>query len=98
MADASEEARAAPEDRGESGGLGDRDPGDVGDRPVHMDVSWLVTADLSAVDALARLQLVAGRCGRSLRLHGADRHLAELVELAGLREALGVCDCAAPGR
>jgi hypothetical protein len=66
--------------------------------PVHMDVSWVVPADLTAVDALARLQLVAGRCGRTLRLHGADGRLVELVELVGLRDTLVVCDCAAEAR
>jgi hypothetical protein len=65
-----------------------------GSVPVHLDVSWLVPADMTAVDALARLQLVAGRCGRSLRLHGADVSLVELVDLVGLRDALGVCGCA----
>ena len=64
--------------------------------PVHMDVSWLVPADLAAIDALARLQLVAGRCGRSLRLHGADEGLVRLADLAGLRDALGVCGCHSP--
>ena len=38
---------------------------------IDLDVSWLVPADLGAVDALARLQVTATRCGRSLQLHGA---------------------------
>jgi len=60
---------------------------------VDVDVSWLVQADLAAVDAVARLQLVAVRRGRSLRLHGAHRDLVGLVELAGLSDVLGVCGC-----
>jgi ABC-type transporter Mla MlaB component len=64
--------------------------------PVHLDVSWLVPADFAAVDALARLQLAAARRGRSLRLHGADGCLVELVVLAGLCEVLGVCECGSP--
>jgi ABC-type transporter Mla MlaB component len=58
---------------------------------VDLDVSWLVPADLSAVDALARLRLAASRCGRSLRLHGADGGLAELLELVGLSDILHLC-------
>jgi len=43
---------------------------------VDLDVSWLVPADLAAVDALARLQLAAARCGaldRSARRRRAAR-------------------------
>jgi hypothetical protein len=35
--------------------------GSAGDRIVDVDVSWLVPADLDAVDALARLQVAASR-------------------------------------
>jgi ABC-type transporter Mla MlaB component len=62
-----------------------------GDGVVGLDVSWLGAADLAAVDALARLQVVAARRGRRLRLHGADGGLAELVELVGLGEVLQLC-------
>ena len=62
-----------------------------GDGVVGLDVSWLAAGDLAAVDALARLQVVAARRGRRLRLHGADGGLAELVELVGLREVLQLC-------
>jgi ABC-type transporter Mla MlaB component len=64
-----------------------------GDGAVDLDVSWLVPADLGAVDALARLHVVAGRRGCRLRLHGADGGLAELVELVGLGDVLQLCPC-----
>lgn len=63
----------------------------TGDGVVCLDVSWLVPADLAAVDALARLQVVASRRGHRLQLHGADGGLAELVELVGLREVVHLC-------
>jgi ABC-type transporter Mla MlaB component len=58
---------------------------------IDLDVSWLVPADLAAVDALARLQLAAIRCGRSIVLHGADAQLVELLELVGLDATLRCC-------
>ena len=60
---------------------------------VDLDVSWLVPADLGAVDALARLQVAASRCGRSLQLHGACGGLPDLLEFLGLGDVLHVCDC-----
>ena len=51
-----------------------------GDRVVDLDVSWLRPADLTAVDALARLQLAATQRAYWLRLHGADQELADLPE------------------
>jgi ABC-type transporter Mla MlaB component len=63
---------------------------------VDLDVSWLVPADLCAVDALARLQVTASRCGRSLRLHGACGGLPELLEFYGLGDVLHVCGCCEP--
>jgi hypothetical protein len=65
----------------------------AGDGVVDLDVSWLVPADLGAVDALARLQVVASRCGRWLRLHGADGGLAELLEFVGLCDVVHLCPC-----
>ena len=47
-------------------------------------------ADLAIVDALARLQLAAQRCGYRLDLASAPIDLLELIELAGLSETLGV--------
>jgi ABC-type transporter Mla MlaB component len=69
-----------------------------GDRVVDLDVSWLVPADLGAVDALARLQLVVSRCGCSLQLHGADGGLAELLEFVGLKDVMHLCPCSAGAR
>jgi hypothetical protein len=40
--------------------------------------------DLSVVDYLARLQLVARRCGCSIRLRQPSAPLSELLALAGL--------------
>jgi hypothetical protein len=61
------------------------------DGVVDIDVSWLVPADLSAVDTLARLQIAASRCGRWLRFHGADGGLAELLEFVGLGDVVHLC-------
>jgi hypothetical protein len=70
----------------------------TGDGVVGLDVSWLVPADLAAVDALARLHVVASRRGWRLQLHGADGGLAELVALVGLAEVVGLCPgCSATG-
>jgi hypothetical protein len=65
----------------------------AGDGVVDLDVSWLVPADLGAVDALARLQVAASRCGRWLQLHGADGGLAELLEFVGLGDVVHLCPC-----
>jgi hypothetical protein len=56
-------------------------------------VSWLVPADLAAVDALARLQVVALQCGRRLWLHRAD---GDLVELADVVRLCGCCRATRP--
>lgn len=65
----------------------------AGDRVIDLDVSWLVPPDLAAVDALARLQVAASRCGRWLQLHGADGGLAELLEFVGLGDVVHLCPC-----
>ena len=66
-------------------------------RLVDLDVSWMVPADLRVVDALARLQVVALRQGRTLEIHGADPGLAELLELVGLDLVVHLCRrCRAP--
>jgi ABC-type transporter Mla MlaB component len=66
----------------------------AGDAVVELDVSWLVPADLDAVDALARLQVAVSHYGRRLLLHGVDGGLAELLEFVGLSEFVHVCpDC-----
>jgi ABC-type transporter Mla MlaB component len=67
---------------------------DAGGAVVDLDVSWLVPADLDAVDALARLQVAVSQCGRRLLLHGVNGGLAELLEFVGLSEFVRVCpDC-----
>jgi hypothetical protein len=66
----------------------DANPRRVGRRAVEIDVSGLVPADLSVVEALARLQLAALRCGFRLQLHGADGGLVELLDLVGLGDVL----------
>jgi hypothetical protein len=45
---------------------------------------------LAAVEALARLQLGARRKGLDLRLHVGSPELRELIELAGLTQALRI--------
>ena len=47
-----------------------------------------VAADAAAVEALARLQLVARRAGCELRLRNASPELRELVAFMGLRDVL----------
>jgi ABC-type transporter Mla MlaB component len=66
----------------------------AGDQAVDLDVSWLVPADLGAVDALARLQVAVSRCGRRLLLHGVNGGLVELLDFVGLSDVVHVCpDC-----
>jgi anti-anti-sigma regulatory factor len=47
------------------------------------------TADATTLEALARLALIARRHGREPRLCRASPELRELIELAGLSDALG---------
>jgi ABC-type transporter Mla MlaB component len=49
-----------------------------------------VGASAVSLEALARLQLVAGRHGCRLALRGASRELRELVEFAGMQDVLRV--------
>jgi ABC-type transporter Mla MlaB component len=56
---------------------------------IACDVGGLIDADGAAVDALARLQLIAGRFGTQLLLCGASSELQELLALAGLDEIVG---------
>ncbi len=51
-------------------------------------------ADIGIVDALARLQLTASRCGYRVDVVSAPSEVLELIELAGLTEVLRV----EPGR
>jgi hypothetical protein len=66
-------------------------PDDEQDQVVDLDVSWLVPADLCAVDALARLQVAAARRGCWLELHGADGGLVELIDFIGLGGVVHLC-------
>jgi ABC-type transporter Mla MlaB component len=54
---------------------------------VYCDVAG-VPADATSVDALARLQLAAGRNGCRVRLRNASRELLEVVALMGLSDVL----------
>lgn len=60
---------------------------------ADLDVSWLVPADLGAVDTVARLHLALSRCGGRLVLHRADRGLVELLDFVGLGDVLHMCPC-----
>jgi hypothetical protein len=68
-------------------------PAVTGDGVVDLDVSWLVPADLDAVDVLARLQVTALRRGHRLLVHGAHGGLVELLEVAGLGGVVHLCPC-----
>jgi hypothetical protein len=63
--------------------------GDGGIEGVACDASAL-GAEAAAVDALARLALVARRLGCPLKVRRASPQLRDLVELCGLGDALGV--------
>jgi ABC-type transporter Mla MlaB component len=58
---------------------------------VTCEVGGLVHPDVTAVGALARLQLTARRSGRAIRLRNAQVELCELLALTGLRDELPVC-------
>ena len=55
-----------------------------GARRVVCDMTALSSPDAAAVDALARLQLMARRLGLQVRLSGASAELVDLLALAGL--------------
>lgn len=59
-----------------------------GEGIVVVDVSTLTQPNLSAVEALARLQLTAHRQGSSIRLRHTSPALRGLLDLAGLTEVL----------
>ena len=58
---------------------------------VICDVGAVLHPDAGTVEALARMQLVARRLGRSLRLRRACGDLKELLTLSGLSDVLP-CD------
>src|SRR5258708_36265506 len=76
---------------------GPRPMASAGARVVDFDVSWMVPADLRAVDVLVRLQLIAARRGCWLQLHGVAGGLAELFEFCGLGDVVHVCGCCSTG-
>ena len=49
-----------------------------------IDVGGLTQLDAAAIDALARLQLVARRLGRQVLLRDAGADLVDLLQLVGL--------------
>jgi hypothetical protein len=53
-------------------------------RPVVLDVSSVVNPDMSDVDALAALQLLARRLGSSIVLDQVGDDLQVLIEFSGL--------------
>ncbi|WP_326592002.1 STAS domain-containing protein [Streptomyces brevispora] len=60
---------------------------------VECDVGGIVRPDLAAVEALARLSLVARRSGgRRLRLRGTPPELRLLLDLVGLDEVVGLAE------
>jgi ABC-type transporter Mla MlaB component len=61
---------------------------DKGDREVLQCEVTGVAADAAALDALARLALLARRNGCELRLCGASEELRSLIAFAGLAEIL----------
>ena len=56
----------------------------AGSRQVICDVAALTAPDATAVDALARIQLMARRLGLEVCFSGASSGLVELISLAGL--------------
>lgn len=60
---------------------------------VDCDVGGVVQPDLAAVEAIARLSLVARRAGnRQLRLRGTLPELQLLLDLVGLSDVVGLAD------
>jgi hypothetical protein len=55
---------------------------------VICDVGAITGADLGTVDALARVQLTARRCGGDVRLKDASPYLRNLLALAGLADVV----------
>ncbi|ROQ66533.1 ABC-type transporter Mla MlaB component [Streptomyces sp. 840.1] len=66
---------------------------DTGVAEVDCDVGGLVHPDLAAVEAIARLSLVARRSnGRRLRLRGTTPELRLLLDLVGLADVVGLAE------
>ncbi|MEU1119405.1 MULTISPECIES: STAS domain-containing protein [unclassified Streptomyces] len=65
-------------------------PGGGGGGDIVCDVGRVTTADLTTVDAIARLHLAARRAGRRIRLRNPAPALQTLLRLVGLVELLGL--------
>jgi hypothetical protein len=63
------------------------DAEDSSARTLRLDASGL-DADVLTLDTLARLQLVAQRCGFRIGLCGSSPELRDLIGFAGLDEVL----------
>ena len=70
-------------------GLPNVSPHSPGARILRLDAAD-IEADAVTLDSLARLALVARRCGYRLTLQRASPDLVGLIEIAGLSEALGI--------
>ncbi|PCG87567.1 hypothetical protein CIB93_02410 [Streptomyces sp. WZ.A104] len=57
---------------------------------VDCDVGGVVRPDLTAVEAVARLALVARRAGHTLRLRRAEPEFRALLDLVGLAEVVAL--------
>ncbi len=68
--------------------------GTTGAGVVVCDVAGLGPPGLTAIDALARMELAARRAGGRIRLAGPDPALRALLDLVGLR--FETCDGAGP--
>ncbi len=62
----------------------------LGARIIHCDVGSNERPDLATVDALARLQLAAHRCGCRVELVGTGEPLCDLLRLVGLAASFGI--------
>lgn len=58
---------------------------------VVVDVAALHHPDVATLDALARLQLAARRCGYRVQFRRACADLRDLMALAGLDDVLPLC-------
>jgi anti-anti-sigma regulatory factor len=65
---------------------------------VVCDVAPLTRPDLATLDALARMQLTARRCGTQMQLRGASPAMLGLLAVTGLHEVLPLCRSAEPHR
>ncbi|GAA2487093.1 STAS domain-containing protein [Streptomyces gobitricini] len=77
-------------DGGTGGRSADGTPGRGATGTAHVvcDVGGVARPGLTAVDALARLRLTAGRLGHRMAVQGAGPELRMLLELVGLADLL----------